>query len=614
MKKKLMALLLVGVMSMSMLAGCSDASETPESAAADEEETEEVEEEAAEETEEAAEEAEEAASEIDDPVFMEFEAGETYEYAPDWTYYDELINAIYVETDLEEREAMMHEAEDILMATGAIIPIYYYNDVYLKNPSIEGDYATVYGTKYFMYSTMDGENMDVFRINLASEPDYLDPALNSSVDGACLAANSFAGLYTYDENGDIVPALADGDPVVSDDGLTYTITLKEDLYWSNGDVLNANDFVYSWKRAADPATAADYAYLFVVFEGYGDGTDPDLAVEALDDNTIEFTLAAPCTYMLDLLTFPTFMPVHQASVEAADPDGTNPGAWAQEAGFVSNGAYTLTSWSHNESMVYEANPYYYDAENVTCASLEFMLSADDTAIYAAYQAGDIDYADTIPTNEMSAVKDTEDYHCIDNLGTYYIGFNVNSEMFEGKTATEAALMRRAIGLLIDRQYIIDTIAQSNQVAANSFISPGASDGNGGEFKVNDDAYTYPYEDEVGYYSTDVDVDMAIALLEEAGFIFDEDGTLSDETPIHINYLTNESTAHEAIAQSVQQDLAVIGITMDISVEDWQTFLNDRKSGNFDVAREGWLMDYNDPINMLEMFLSSSGNNDMQLGK
>ncbi|MBE6736526.1 MAG: peptide ABC transporter substrate-binding protein, partial [Ruminococcaceae bacterium] len=135
-----------------------------------------------------------------------------------------------------------------------------------------------------------------------------------------------------------------------------------------------------------------------------------------------------------------------------------------------------------------------------------------------------------------------------------------------------------------------------------------------KFKANDDAYTYKDQASCGYYSVDVNKEEAINLLKEAGFEFDENGKLSSKTPLHINYLTNEGTGHEGVAQALQQDFAQIGITMDISVEDWQTFLNDRKSGNFDVAREGWLADYDDPINMLEMFTSDSGNNDMQLGK
>lgn len=539
------------------------------------------------------------------------DSAESGSSAPEWSAYDALIKDIYKETDLVAREAKMHQAEDMLMETGAVIPIYYYNDLYLEKPGFSGDFSTLFGTKYFMYAKKDGNPVDVMRINLASEPDHLDPALNSSVDGAALASNSFVGLYTSDANDNIVPALADGMPVVSEDGTQYTINLKRYLKWSDGSPLTANDFVYSWKRAADPNTASDYGYLFDVFAK--DENDV-IKVQANGYDQIQFTLNAPCPYMMNLLAFPVYMPVPQKAVEAATDWQTNPGAWTAEAGFISNGAYTLKEWKHNESMVYVKNPYFYDKDNVSVNELHFMLSADDTAILAAYKAGNLDYADTVPNGEIPTLKNWPDFHVIDNLGTYYVGFNVKSKMFDGKTPEQANKMRQALALLINRQYIIDTVAQTQQEAATSFIPTGMSDSHGGKFKENDADYTYPDQASRGYYSVNVDVDKAISLLKEAGFEFDENNKLSSKTPIHINYLTNEGTGHEGVAQCMQQDFAKIGITMDISVEDWQTFLNDRKSGNFDVAREGWLADYDDPINMLEMFTSDSGNNDMQLGK
>ncbi len=610
MKKKTVSLFLAATMAATMLTACGgDASQAPASASSEAAESTSAE--------------EEADAAADDSVIEDWVAAvgltDSAENpaAPDWSAYDELVNSIYVNTDAEAREADLHTAEDMLMATGAVLPIYYYNDMYLENTAWSGAFANLFGTKYFMYAKKDGKAADVFNINLASEPDHLDPALNTSVDGAALAANSFVGLYTYNEDGEVVPALADGMPEVSEDGTEYTIKMKEGLKWSDGSDLTANDIVYSWNRAVNPDTASDYSYLFTIFEGYGDGSAPELTLDAPDDTTVTFKLTAPCSYMNGLLAFPVFMPVPQAAVEAADPDGTNPGAWAQEAGFVTNGAYVLDTWNHNESMVYVKNENFYDAENVSVDELHFMLSADDTAILAAFQSGDIDYADTVPTGEVSNLKDTDEFHVIDNLGTYYVGFNVNSDLFEGKTSSQAAAMRRAFALLIDRQYIIDTVGQTEQKAATSFIPAGMSDGNGGEFKVNDDAYTYPVED--GYYEDlstagEANIEKARELLTYAGFEFDENGVLSSDTPIKIEYLTNEGTGHEAIAQCIQQDFAVVGIEMNITREDWQTFLNDRKNGNFDVARQGWLADYDDPVNMIEMFLSNSGNNDSQLGK
>lgn len=443
---------------------------------------------------------------------------------------------------------------------------------------------------------------NILNINLASEPDFLDPALNSSVDGGCLAVNSFAGLYTYDKEGKLIPDLATDMPEVSEDGTVYTVHLIESK-WSNGDDLTAQDFVFSWNRVIDPDTAADYAYLFDVIARDGDA----LAIETPDDYTMVITLNSPCPYFNDLMAFPTFFPVHQASVE----NDQTPGEWAHEAGFVSNGAYTLQSWNHNESMVYVKNPNYHDAANVTMDELHFMLSADDTAIYAAYNSGDLDFIDSVPTDEISSLNGVNpEFGILDNLGTYYIGFNVNDSVFDGKTVEQAAKMRQAICLLIDREFIVENVGQSGQLPADSFIPAGMADGNGGIFKQADTSY---YDAST---TGQDNVEEAVALLEEAGYTLTDngDGSYSIDPGINITYLTNDGTGHIAIAESIQQDLAVVGITIDIKSEDWNVFLQDRKQGNFTLAREGWLADYNDPVNMLEIFTSDSGNNDMQLGK
>jgi len=173
---------------------------------------------------------------------------------------------------------------------------------------------------------------------------------------------------------------------------------------------------------------------------------------------------------------------------------------------------------------------------------------------------------------------------------------------------KAAALRKAIASCIDRQYIVDTVAQCEQKVATSWVGYGVKDGNGGLFK-DGAAWTYPNGTD-GYYN-DADIDTALQILTDAGFEI-VDGKLA--TPIELEYLINESTTHQGIAECVQQDLAAIGITITIHTVDWATFVNERQAGNFDMCRHGWLCDFNDPINMLELFTSTSGNNDCQLGK
>lgn len=459
--------------------------------------------------------------------------------------------------------------------------------------------------------TQKPEEKMVLRLNLASEPDYLDPALNSSVDGACLAINSFSGLYMYDDKGSLIPACAKS-YTVSDDGLIYTFTLKDNLKWSDGSALTAADFEYAWKRAADPATAADYSYMLNGIKGYDEN---NLQVTAsADGKTFTVVLTSPCAYFLDLCAFPTFLPIKQSEVEKYDDWVTNPGHWAQEAGFISNGAFVLKSWTHDESMVYEKNPNFWDAANVKVDTLEFMLSADDVAIKGAYDAGNLDFIDTVPTDEIKTLITSPEFYIAENLGTYYVCFNAGSDLFKNKTPEQAANMRLALSYLVDRTYITENIGQTGQKAANSFIPEGMMDGHGGVFKSNDADYTYPDEANVGYYDPNtVNVAKAIELLTSAGFKFNN-GKLDASTPISFEYLTNDSSAHVAIAETLQQDFGEIGITMTIKTVDWAVFLEERKSGNYDVARNGWIADFNDPINMLEMWTTVSGNNDAQFGK
>lgn len=561
------------------------------------------------------------AAEATEPAAQETEAVESNFVDPvnGWDTYDALIEQIRTCTDPVERIDLMHQAEDILMDTGALLPLYFYTDIYLQKDYLTNVYWTPFGYKYFMFAEL-GNGSDTLRMYLASEPDKLDPALNSTVDGAILAINSFAGLFTYDADQKQIPDLAES-YTVSDDGLTYTFTLKDDLKWSNGDTLDASDFVYSWNRAVDPATASDYAYMFAPIKGYAEMTEMDadgnlvnpdatLAVTASEDGkTLTVELTTPTAYFLDLCAFPTYFPVYQEAVEAADPEGNNPGAWALDPGenFVCSGAYVLTEWNHNSSMVYEKNPYYHRADEVTIERQELMLSSDETAVFAAYNDGSLDFADGVPTAEIAGLEGNPEYHVIGTLGTYYVSFNVNSPMFDGMSAEDAATLRKALSLFIDRDYIVTNIGQADQVPAGSFIPAGCSDGNGGEFK-NKDYFDPSYE------AFEDNVAKGIEMMESIGFKFDENGMLSSETPLSFTYLVNTPGSNVDVAVAIQSDMAAVGINMEVSEMEWNVFLNDRKNGNYDVARNGWLMDYNDPLNMLEMWTSDSGNNDCQFGR
>lgn len=530
----------------------------------------------------------------------------------DWGTYNRLITRIRTTADFAQREALMHQAEDMLMDTGALLPIYYYNDVYMQKEYVSNIYSNLLGYKYFMFART---NSDTLRLNIGSEPDQLDPALSNSVDGACLAVNSFAGLYTYSENGKVIPDLA-ADEQISADGLTYTLTLLPDLKWSDGSELNADDFVYAWNRAVDPATGSDYRYMFDIVARNDDGS---LKVEAGKDEdiqTLTVELTAPCAYFNELLAFPAYFPVKQSEAETPSDWQTDPGAWAQEAGFITNGAYFLSEWVHDESMTYVKNPNYHRADEVEIETLQFVLNDDEISVHDAYKAGSLDFIDSIPAEESRKLLSDPEFHTVDLSGTYYVCFHINSPLFDGKTVAQANAMRRAFALLVDRGYICRYIGQIGRKPANTLIPVGMADGNGGVFKENDAAYTFPDEEKEGYFDpvwSQTTVDEAITLLEFAGYRF-ENGKLSAETPISFEYLTINTSGHIEIAEALQQDFNEIGINMDISGMEQSAFLNKRTEGDYDMASGGWITDSNDPVSMLGMWTTDSGSNVCGFGR
>jgi oligopeptide transport system substrate-binding protein len=454
---------------------------------------------------------------------------------------------------------------------------------------------------------------------LASEPDTLDPALNSAVDGATMIAHLFSGLakWSQDANGNLAIApdaakeLVEG--VVNDDGtVTYTYTLRDGLKWSDGKDVTAGDFAFAWQRAASEDLGADYGYMFEVVDGYG--TDA-LNVKALDDKTLEVTLANAVAYWNELLAFPTYFPVREDVV--ADE------AWATEpATYVCNGPYTITSWDHNSVITLEKNANYVDADQITMDKIEFYLSDDSNNMVANFKNGSWQLIDDVPTNEMATLKAEypDEYVVVGQIGTYYVCWNITEDILPAAstlTGVEAenarAEIRSAISLLFDRNYIVEEIAQGGQVPASSFVAMGMTNPDGTEFYKSAGANN----NFIGYYDVSKDAvesnfSQALEILKKY-YTFDEATGKFTDFP-SMTYLYNTSEGHKAIGEYLQAQLASIGITMNMENQEWNTFLNTRKEGNYSIARNGWVADYNDPICFLDMWTTISGNNDVQFGK
>jgi len=545
-----------------------------------------------------------------------------------WEEYDALIDRIEATADFGEREALMHRAEDMLMETGAVIPICYHGGSCLQKDSVTDIFFNPYGIPYFR---MAGSEGDTLRIYVGDEPETLDPAMAGAPEEACLAVNSYAGLYTYDADGRLVMDLAASEEV-SSDGLTYTFTLLPDLKWSDGSSLEAEDFVASWNRAC--REAADYAGVFDIIAENEDGT---LKVEAnaeeedgsgskdgskdgngsRDGNktqSLTIELAAPCAYFRELLALPMFCPVKE-----------------EETGMLSNGAYILDEWVSGEGMTYIKNPNYHRADEVATETLQFIFEENTEAAYRAYCEGELDFVSDIADgviekkvneavrddagNGSMALTDSSELHAVNRAGLRYVGINVNSPVFNGKTPIQANAMRRAFALLIDREYICDYALRGGQKPANTFIPGGVADGRGGIFKANDEEYSYPDEGSEGYFDPDwtqADMDEAVGLLAYAGYQF-ENGVLSPQTPLSLTCLTEESEPYAAAAEALRQDFALLGIDMTVNAVDCTTFLKEKMSGEYDMVWEDCFPKLNDPVTMLQIWSTDSSDNICQFG-
>jgi len=353
--------------------------------------------------------------------------------------YDVLITAIKSCTDVNNRYAMMHIAEDMLMSTGCIVPLYFYTDIYMIDEDVKGFFANPLGYKYFMYSTY-GDNSSI-SICLSSEPDTIDPALNSAVDGATLVSHLFSGLAKWgqDENGKLVilPDAAKELPagVVNEDGtVTYTYTLKDGLKWSDGKDVTAADFAFAWQRAASTELAADYGYMFELVVGYdeiwetdadGNYVNPDakLAVEAVDAKTLKVTIKNAVSYWDELLAFPTYFPVRE-DVVANEAWATDPST------YVCNGAYYISAWEHNSVITLTKSENYVDADSVTMNEIKCFLSDDSNNMLTNFKNGTWQLIDDVPTNEIATLKSeyASEFVVMGQIGTYYVCWNVNEDI------------------------------------------------------------------------------------------------------------------------------------------------------------------------------------------
>ena len=445
-----------------------------------------------------------------------------------------------------------------------------------------------------------------FTVQLGANPETLDPALNSAIDGANTLITVFEPLLLIDENNEVIPGQAES-YTVSEDGLTWTFTMRDGLKWSDGSDLTAKDFEYSFKRLAAPDTAAPYAETVVgMIDGYADATgnpdadgnmttEPDFdalnVVASEDGKTLTVTLSYPCAYFDKLAAFAAMSPVQQATVEA------NGDAWCTEPDtYICNGPYYISDWVPSERIVLTKNPNYvggWDSSKIVSDTITLLLLEDSSASYAAYNSGEAQLIKDVPTDEIPSLTKAEDggdFYVDTLLGTYYISLNDQREPFNDVN------VRKALSLAIDRDYVANTIMQGTYTPAYNLVGPGIVDETGMFYDNANGGKTYISDD------YEANLEAAKQALADAGYP-------NGEGFPTIEYSTNDAGYHTPVAEYLQQAWGELGITVNINKVEWSSFTPMRRAGDYDAARNGWVMDYNDPSNMIELFTTNNGNND-----
>ncbi|MGY0693359.1 peptide ABC transporter substrate-binding protein [Virgibacillus sp. FSP13] len=422
-----------------------------------------------------------------------------------------------------------------------------------------------------------------FNVNIKTEPPSLHPGKASDTTSSAVLDQIFEGLTRINQDGEPEEAMA-SDIQISDDQKTYTFTIRDGAKWSNGDPVTAQDFEYAWKWVLNPDNAdTDYAYQLYPIKGAQaakeeGGSLDDVGIKAEDDQTLVVELNQPTPYFLQLTAFHTYYPVNKNVVDGKDE-------WAVDVtdDYVTNGPFTIESWEHKSQIVLNKYADYWDAENVSLETINMYMIEDEATELKMYENGELDWAGSptgsIPLAAIPSLKEDNSLNISPKAGVYYYSFNTEVEPFNNVN------IRKAFALAINRQGIVDNITKGEQTPAMALVPTSIFE-----------------ENEEGYFK-DNDVEKAKEYLEKGK---EELGI--DELPVvKVTYNTDEG--HAAIAQAVQDMWREnLGVEVELNNEEWNVFLDTMSEGNYQVGRMGWIADFNDAINFLEIFQTVGGNN------
>ncbi|QTD39998.1 peptide ABC transporter substrate-binding protein [Sporosarcina sp. Te-1] len=419
-------------------------------------------------------------------------------------------------------------------------------------------------------------------MNNGQEPTSFDPSIGFDAVSWSALNNIMEGLTRLDENHQAVEATAEKIDI-SDDGLTYTFTIRDNAKWSNGDPVVAGDFVYAWKHMLNPDTASPASFLAYFIEGaeaYNnkEGTADDVGIKAEDEKTFVVKLTAPNEAFLNIITNPSFFPINE-KVATADPK------WHANADtFVGNGPFKLTSWDHDVSFEFEKNEHYWDADAVKLDKVHWAMVNDSNTAYQMYQAGELDLSD-VPSELAAQLKDSDELRVDDQAGLYFYRLNTSMEPF---TNTK---IRRAFGMAVDQEEIVQYVTKNGEKPAHGFVAYGFLGPDGKEFRDTvGDLISYNPEE-------------AKKLLEEG---MKEEG-YTELPKVTLTYSTSES--HQAIAIALQSKFKeVLGVDVELQNVEGGVFASEQKEFKYQMSRSSFLHDYADPVNALESFITGSSMN------
>ena len=446
---------------------------------------------------------------------------------------------------------------------------------------------------------------------IASEPETIDPGLISSVDGSTYTQHQFENLMKYKmiddlaaddsnmHNTEVVCGQA-ASYEVSDDLCVYTFKLRDDIFWSDGEPVKAQDFVYAWQRLVDPATASEYGYFLdnIVLNAAaiqaGEKDKTELGIKAIDDKTLEITLEAPCAYFLEMCAFASLMPLREDVVEGNDN-------WTDPENIVVNGPYKVVEWVHDSYIRMEPNEKYYDAANLGPDAIVWWLSDSQTAIISGYQSGEYNFIEDFPTDLIEGMRESGDCFVNPYVGTYFLYLNCDK--------IPDWRVRAAMTLAVDRENIVENVTQGGQVPATGFVASGILDSEGNDFAYGASEIGAIYATLQEMYP-DADLETYSGRCELAEELYAEaveDGSWDPKTTVVYNF--NTSDTHKAIAEACGADWKSV-LDMDITLEnqEWATYTNGLGEHKFGVARLGWIADYNDPITYLELMVTGNSYN------